>query len=247
MDEELSLHCNFVASCLEIPFTRRDTPKEHTRDDETFKKIIAYVKNGWPSSRKNVEPVVMPYFRIKEEISVLDGILLKNHQILIPESLRSSILSKIHEGHMGIQRCKDLARQSVYWPNLYNDIEYVLSNCEVCMRFQNSKTKSEMVPHEIVDMPWIKLGCDLFDFKGKTYLLLVDYYSKYIEIELLNSGYNSSKVILKLKSIFSRHGIPFILVTDNGPLTILGILKASTLLGELSTIHLVLICQDPMG
>lgn len=217
IDEESSLHCNFVSSCLETPFTRMDILREHTGNDETFKKILIYVENGWPSDKKKVEPVVMPYYRIKDEISVLGGILLRNHQILIPESLRSSILSKIHEGHMGIQRCKDLARQSVYWPNLYNDIENVVSNCEICMRYQNSKTKSKMVPHEIMDMPWFKLGCDLFEFNRKTYLIVVDYYSKYIEIELLNSGYNSSQVILKLKSIFSRHGIPFILVTDNGP------------------------------
>lgn len=65
---------------------------------------------------------------------------------------------------MEIQRCKDLARQSIYWPNLYKCTENVVLNCEVCLRFQS----------EIVEMPWFKLGCDLFKFKGKTYLLVID-------------------------------------------------------------------------
>lgn len=199
MDEEISLHCGFVSSCLGLPFTKVEILREHTRNDETFRKIAEYVVKGWPKNKKKIEPDVMPYYKIKGDISILDDILLKDHQILIPRSLRSSILSKIHEGHLGMQRCKDLARQSVNWPNIYNDIENVVSNCEICMRHRNSKTKSEMIYHEIADVPWFKLGCDLFEFNGATYLLVVDYYSKYIEIELLNSGYNSFQVIRKLK------------------------------------------------
>lgn len=49
------------------------------------------------------------------------------------------------------------------------------------------------------------------------YILVVDYYSKYIEVEYLNNGYNSKNVITKLKSLFARHGIPNIFVSDNGP------------------------------
>lgn len=49
------------------------------------------------------------------------------------------------------------------------------------------------------------------------YLLVVDYYSKFFEVELLSSGYTSSQVIIKFKSIFARHGIPTILISDNGP------------------------------
>lgn len=85
------------------------------------------------------------------------------------------------------------------------------------MRYQNSNPKPKILAHEIIDLPWSKLGCDLFEFNISMYLLIVDYYSKYIEIESLNSGCNSSQVILKLKSIFSRHGIPHTLVSDNGP------------------------------
>ncbi|XP_037828511.1 uncharacterized protein K02A2.6-like [Lucilia sericata] len=217
MDKEISLHCNFIASHLEVPFSNIKDVKEHSRNDVTFMKIVEFVKNGWPENKKNVDQDVMPYYKVKDEISILDDILLKNNQILIPKCLRKSILNKIHEGHLGIQRCKNLARQSVYWPGIYNDIENIVTNCESCMRYQNSNPKSEMTPHEIVDIPWFKLGCDLFEFRKKMYILIVDYYSKYIEIESLNSGYNSSQVISKLKSIFSRHGIPHILVTDNGP------------------------------
>ena len=65
--------------------------------------------------------------------------------------------------------------------------------------------------------PWEMLGTEIFQLSGKKYLLVVDYYSKYIELALLEKGENSSRIIEKLKSIFSRHGIPDQVISDNGP------------------------------
>lgn len=217
VDKEIALHCNFISSHLEFPFADIDAVAEHSRKDEIFLKIFEYVKNGWPDFRGRLEEDVKPYFKIKDEITVLNDMLLKNNQILIPKTLRRIVLNKIHEGHMGVLRCQNLARQSVYWPNIYNDIEIMVSNCEICSKYKNSNTRPELMPHEIVDIPWYKVGCDLFEFRKKMYLLVVDYYSKYVEIELLSSGYNSSYLILKLKSIFARHGVPGIIMSDNGP------------------------------
>ena len=56
---------------------------------------------------------------------------------------------------------------------------------------------------------------DLFAFKGSNYLLLIDYYSHYVEMSKLHSTI-SAVVIQHMKSIFARHGIPEILVSDNG-------------------------------
>ena len=64
--------------------------------------------------------------------------------------------------------------------------------------------------------PWEKVGSDLFELNGSTYLLVVDYFSRFIEIQKLLS-INSRSVILALKAIFSRHGVPATLVSDNGP------------------------------
>ena len=65
--------------------------------------------------------------------------------------------------------------------------------------------------------PWETVGSDIFVLKGIKYILVVDYYSKYIEIAILDKGENARRIIEKLKSIFSRHGIPNTLISDNGP------------------------------
>ena len=65
-------------------------------------------------------------------------------------------------------------------------------------------------------LPWQCVATDLFEWKGVKYLLIVDYYSRFIEMAKL-SGESSANVIRHTKSIFARHGVPQEVVSDNGP------------------------------
>ena len=111
------------------------------------------------------------------------------------------MLEIIHEGHLGVEKCKRRARKVLYWLNMNNDIEELASRYETCNIHQSSQTKD--------------LGADLFNLNGQEFLLVIDYYSNYPEVALLEET-SSKAVINKLKSIFSRHGIPSKLITDNG-------------------------------
>ena len=73
-----------------------------------------------------------------------------------------------------------------------------------------------MCPSELPANPWQKVGTDLFVWNQVNYLFVIDYYSRYIEIAKLVST-TLERVINQLKSIFARHGIAQILVSDNGP------------------------------
>ena len=73
-----------------------------------------------------------------------------------------------------------------------------------------------MISTPLPDYPWQKVASDLFHLKGSDYLIIVDYFSRFPEIIKLHST-NSAAVIEALKTVFARHGIPQILVTDNGP------------------------------
>lgn len=73
-----------------------------------------------------------------------------------------------------------------------------------------------MIPHSVPDRPWQKLGSDVFEHKGKPYLIVVDYYSKFIEISLMCDK-TAGTIITHMKSIFARYGIPEELISDNMP------------------------------
>ena len=56
---------------------------------------------------------------------------------------------------------------------------------------------------------------DLFELKRIDYLLVVDYFSTFVEVVKLSTT-TSSSVISRLKPMFARFSIPAVLVTDNG-------------------------------
>ncbi|XP_044167255.1 uncharacterized protein K02A2.6-like [Acropora millepora] len=73
-----------------------------------------------------------------------------------------------------------------------------------------------MIPTPLPERPWQKVATDLFYHSGKTYIIVVDYYSRFFEIAPLKST-TTENAINHLKSFFRRHGIPDITISDNGP------------------------------
>lgn len=143
--------------------------------------------------------------------------MYKEQKLLVPEDFKPEILKRLHYGHLGIKKCIDKANLSFFWPGMNKQIKNMIASCHICQKYQNSQKSEPMIPHRIERVPWYKLGCDIFHFNNEAYLLTVDYYSKFFEITNLKHDMSSENVILSLKQIFSRFGIPNIVVSDNGP------------------------------
>ena len=131
------------------------------------------------------------------------------------------MLARLHSSHLGIEACLRKARDQIYWPNMTTHIKEVVAKCEDCAEYQTANPQQPMQTHKIPERPWSRVGSDLFSFHSKDYIVLVDYYSDFVEVDLLKNT-NSSAVIKFLKAQFSHHGIPDVLVTDNGPQFISG-------------------------
>ena len=76
--------------------------------------------------------------------------------------------------------------------------------------------KEKHLAHSIPQKPWEKVGMDLFRFKGKDFLLIVDYLTDYFEISSLKSTI-ATAVVDAIKEQFARYGIPVVVQTDGGP------------------------------
>lgn len=91
----------------------------------------------------------------------------------------------------------------------------MIRSCTKCCK-DRPQAPEPLIPSIFPTLPWQRVATDLFDWKGSKYLLIVDYYSRYIETARL-SGESSAEVIRHTKSVFARHGIPQVVVSDNGP------------------------------
>lgn len=216
-EQNLNIHINLLTSNLAISQEKLDKISEHSNNDVILQKLKQYFFQGWPQSKNLCDSLVLPYWNVKEEIHVINNILFKNNSVIIPTSMRTEILNTLHEGHLGIEKTKNLARGIVFWPNINQDIENKVKQCETCAMYSLNKSKESLLSHEKSIFPWQKLATDLFEYKNQKYLLVVDYYSNYIEIANLKNDTRSSSVINSLKCIFARHGIPLQLVSDGGP------------------------------
>ncbi|KAL5017541.1 hypothetical protein ScPMuIL_007130 [Solemya velum] len=196
--------------------TRLEELRKAIHEDSVLSVITKYCQEGWPGFEKpSINVVTRPYWQIREEITLCQGLLMRGNRLIIPTYLRAEILQRIHEGHQGIVKCCERARNSVWWPRINREIEDLVRNCTICVK-QKADHAEPLRPTPFPERPWQKVGSDLFQIKNAIYLLVVDYFSRYIEIALLKST-SSQAVINHMQSIFARHGIPETVVSDNGP------------------------------
>ena len=99
--------------------------------------------------------------------------------------MRQDVLNCIHESHLGIEKCKSRARAVVYWNGMSSAIERMVAKFSVCLKHQRENQKELLLPHEVPQRPWQKLGADIFELNSNSYIVVVDYYSKYPELCLL--------------------------------------------------------------
>ena len=181
-------------------------------NDPVLSVVKKFCQSEWPS-KCPVE--VLPFKKVQNELSVINGILVKGSLLVIPTSLRVEILSKIHEGHLGIVKCQKRARSSVWWPSITNHIKHMVERCHTCLQFKVNRAEP-MISTPFPERPWQMIGIDLCHLNGKQYLVVVDYFSRFIEIPLCTTT-TANVIISHVRSIFSRFGIPEEVRSDGGP------------------------------
>lgn len=213
---EVIEHVNFVTSSWPASDVYLSKIKQATGEDECLSIVMDYTLHGWPDYKENVKLGARHLYHIRAELSVCDGLLLRGNRIVIPPSLQKDVLERIHHGHLGITKCRERAASSVWWPGISKDISDVVSACSFCQEKQSSQRKEPLLTTPLPDHPFQQVAIDLCEYRGQQYLVLVDYYSRYIEICHMPRT-TSDVVIAKLKNIFSHHGIPETVISDNGP------------------------------
>ena len=103
---------------------------QETDKDEVLVALKNQIIKGWPDKRDECPMTLRDFWGYRDELSILDGLVLKGTRIIVPKSCHDEVLAKLHEGHFGIEHTKLRARDSVYWLLMYKDIEGMVKTCK---------------------------------------------------------------------------------------------------------------------
>ena len=131
--------------------------------------------------------------------------------------MQSFILDRLYYGHLGIEKTRLRAKDSVYWININRDIDTTVRSCHTCQEHQPAQQHETLLPHEIPSRPWEVVGTDMFFFNDADWLIIADYYWKFPIVRKMPRPCLSSNVVSVTKQIFSETGVPSRVVSDNGP------------------------------
>ena len=191
--------------------------RRETDTDTILRDLQEVIIRGWPKTRADIPIILRPFWCYRDELSVEDGVILKGERVVIPQSMQADVIQRIHAGHQGIEKCKMRARTSVFWNGINNDLEDVVKRCAVCQEHQHTNPRETLLPHELPTRSWQILGTDLFHYNNSEYLIVVDYYSKFPFVRKMPTPCTSHAVVAATADIFSEHGVPEKVVSDNGP------------------------------
>ena len=213
-DEEFEINSiNFVSELSKVPLNFQ-TLAENQKQDHMLSKVYECVLNGWG---KEFDQELKPYFLKRNSLHTENGVLYYRERMVVVNIKKKEVLNLLHSDiHTGIVRMKTLARSVVWWIGIDNDIEDLVAQCSVCQMTRNSRMDNTISKWPDVQIPLQRVHIDLFFFGGQTFLILMDAYSKYMDIHKLNIS-NAQNVIGKIKIFCAYFGLIEEIVSDNGP------------------------------
>ena len=179
-----------------------------------YNKLREIVTTGFPEDKTQLPTFLLPYYKLRHELSVLNKVVMLHNRPVIPETLRNDIMHALHACHSGANGMICRAQQSVYWPGYTKDLAKFQANCQPCRLMAPSNPHNPPAPHvDLPTYPFQVLCADFFVHNGKNYLIIVDKYSNWLSILKLKKD-DSYHVIAALRQYFATFGICETLSTD---------------------------------
>ena len=205
-DNEFPVHDVLPVSAADIALA--------SKSDSVISAVMEYLKYGWPTE---ISETLKPLYQRRDQLTIEAGCLIWNHRTVIPVVFRRDLLQELHSVHLGTSRMKAVARSYFWWPGLDQDIEVIVSACQLCQ--ETASRPASDITHQWIypNKPFERVHADFAEFNGRHYLIVVDAFSKWPEVYQMQKDTSATATVYSLLSYIASFGIPQVLVTDNGP------------------------------
>lgn len=207
----------FTVSAIEHEDLTLKNVKIEAGRDPVIRKLTETIMGGFPKNRSDLDEELREFWKVRDGLGVVDGLVVYGTRVVIPKELRKQILEDLHASHQGREKTLARARQCVYWPGITRDIENKVKTCEECEYYKASNPKEPLVPDESPTRPGEAIACDLFQFGNHEYLVITDKYSGWAEVHSYGRGVGTGGVTRALGEWMAAMGVPVRLTSDGGP------------------------------
>jgi hypothetical protein len=192
--------------------------KLHCDADPHYSDLKAFIEQGFPDCMDRNEEWIQPFRRFVDQLHIDDdGFVCCSGRLYIPQSLRSVIVKRLIGLHQGLEKTKQRARSSVWWPGLNNELKVAAQGCKNCTERTPSQRAEELRPHPPATFPFEFVHADLCSLFGRQFLVMADQYSGWPEVFELGKEATTETVWRNMASVFHRFGYPVTIFTDGGP------------------------------
>ena len=189
---------------------------EETHKDKILKVLMRAIQEGFAGTYEGISD----FMRYRDSLYITEDVILYEDRVVVPSSLRQTILQGLHAAHQGISAMQSRAQSIVFWPGMTLDIQDIRSRCRECNRNAPSQASTPSEPATPPLTPFEQIFADFFEFAGHHYLIAGERLSGWSEIFSTPSGtaWSGAKGLIGcLRSMFATFGVPDQLSSDGGP------------------------------
>ena len=187
--------------------------RELTKPDSQLKALK--VTFGWPDTDDETLLCIKEYWSYRDELTVHNGVIFKGNRVIIPKVLQPEMLTGIHTSHLGAETCLRKYRDVIYWTTMNSDVKDFIRSRTGCNDYLRKNSKEPLISHPIPSKPWSQVVMGMMIVFDRNYLITLDFYSDFWELDTIPNSPTTVSVIRCCKRNFSRYGIPDVVVADN--------------------------------
>ena len=184
--------------------------------DDQIKKLVSLIANNETDDKDKWPADAADFYPARSHLTCQGNVVFYKDRIVIPTSLRKTVLNILHSGHSGVSSMMMRAADSVWWPGLQTSLENTRQLCESCDKSAPSQPAAPPTPLPSPSYPFELICADYFAFMGNKYLVIADRFSNWLSVSEIKNGQGAENLKNLLRQHFLTYGVSAELASDGG-------------------------------
>ena len=141
-----SLNLNIFSDLRKPGLVPGESLSLSTKIDSVLENNSSYIIiSGWPRTKVELHINIRPYWSYRDDLAVIDGVVMKGGCIIVPQELKQQVLDQLHLNHMSVEKTKLLVCELVYWVNINSNIENHVKTVTHALNFSRHSPRRKYI------------------------------------------------------------------------------------------------------